>query len=99
MTGVSGCPLDFFANLNIHLAVSGFALYQCQNGGGNTAPGVVVTAGEQLVRGPQAVACALVNISISPPGGPGVVAVTLVAITTASARRGNGGPCLRWRQA
>jgi hypothetical protein len=26
-------------DLNIHLAVSGFALYQCQNGGGNTAPG------------------------------------------------------------
>jgi hypothetical protein len=27
------------ADLNIHLSVSGFALYQCQNGGGNTAPG------------------------------------------------------------
>lgn len=26
-------------DLNIHLAVSGFALYQCQNAGGNTAPG------------------------------------------------------------
>src|SRR5215831_18815550 len=26
-------------DLNIHLAVSAFALYQCQNGGGNTAPG------------------------------------------------------------
>ena len=26
-------------DLKIHLAVSGFALYQCQNGGGNTAPG------------------------------------------------------------
>ena len=26
-------------DLNVHLAVSGFALYQCQNGGGNTAPG------------------------------------------------------------
>ena len=26
-------------DLNIHLSVSGFALYQCQNGGGNTAPG------------------------------------------------------------
>jgi len=26
-------------DLNIHLAVSGFALYQCQNGGGNTAAG------------------------------------------------------------
>ena len=26
-------------DLNLHLAVSGFALYQCQNGGGNTAPG------------------------------------------------------------
>src|SRR5207245_2654701 len=27
------------ADLDIHLAVSGFALYQCQNGGGNTAAG------------------------------------------------------------
>ena len=26
-------------DLNIHLSVSGFALYQCQNAGGNTAPG------------------------------------------------------------
>jgi hypothetical protein len=26
-------------DLNLHLAVSGFALYQCQNAGGNTAPG------------------------------------------------------------
>jgi hypothetical protein len=26
-------------DLNLHLAVSGFALYQCSNGGGNTAPG------------------------------------------------------------
>jgi hypothetical protein len=26
-------------DLDIHLSVSGFALYQCQNGGGNTAPG------------------------------------------------------------
>src|SRR5215468_11872185 len=26
-------------DLNIHLSVSGFALYQCQNGGGNIAPG------------------------------------------------------------
>jgi len=26
-------------DLSIHRAVSGFALYQCQNGGGNTAPG------------------------------------------------------------
>jgi hypothetical protein len=26
-------------DLNVHLSVSGFALYQCQNGGGNTAPG------------------------------------------------------------
>ena len=26
-------------DLNIHLAVSGFALYECQNGGGNTAAG------------------------------------------------------------
>src|SRR5205823_7956432 len=26
-------------DLNLHLAVSGFALYQCQNGGGNTAAG------------------------------------------------------------
>src|SRR5262245_30383872 len=26
-------------DLNLHLAVSGFALYQCQNGGGNVAPG------------------------------------------------------------
>src|SRR2546429_1472542 len=26
-------------DLNVHVAVSGFALYQCQNGGGNTAPG------------------------------------------------------------
>jgi hypothetical protein len=26
-------------DLNLHLSVSGFALYQCQNGGGNTAPG------------------------------------------------------------
>ena len=26
-------------DLNIHLSVSGFALYQCQNQGGNTAPG------------------------------------------------------------
>src|SRR5215475_5960372 len=26
-------------DLNFHLAVSGFALYQCQNGGGNVAPG------------------------------------------------------------
>jgi hypothetical protein len=27
------------ADLVTHLSVSGFALYQCQNGGGNTAPG------------------------------------------------------------
>jgi len=27
------------ADVNVHLSVSGFALYQCQNGGGNTAPG------------------------------------------------------------
>jgi hypothetical protein len=27
------------ANLDLRLAVSGFALYQCQNGGGNIAPG------------------------------------------------------------
>ena len=27
------------ANLELDLSVSGFALYQCQNGGGNTAPG------------------------------------------------------------
>src|SRR6266567_1706712 len=26
-------------DLDLHLSVSGFALYQCQNGGGNTAPG------------------------------------------------------------
>ena len=26
-------------DLNLHLSVSGTALYQCQNGGGNTAPG------------------------------------------------------------
>jgi hypothetical protein len=26
-------------DLNLHLSVSGFALYQCQNAGGNTAPG------------------------------------------------------------
>jgi len=26
-------------DLNIHLSVSGFSLYQCQKGGGNTAPG------------------------------------------------------------
>src|SRR5262245_51676144 len=26
-------------DLNLHLSVSGFALYQCQNGGGNIAPG------------------------------------------------------------
>jgi hypothetical protein len=26
-------------DLNLHLSVSGSALYQCQNGGGNTAPG------------------------------------------------------------
>src|SRR6266550_3231330 len=26
-------------DLNVHLSVSGFALYQCQNGGGKTAPG------------------------------------------------------------
>jgi hypothetical protein len=26
-------------DLNLHLSVSGFAVYQCQNGGGNTAPG------------------------------------------------------------
>jgi len=26
-------------DLNLHLSVSGFALYQCQDGGGNTAPG------------------------------------------------------------
>src|SRR5215813_13316551 len=26
-------------DVNVHLSVSGFALYQCQNGGGNTAPG------------------------------------------------------------
>jgi hypothetical protein len=26
-------------DLNLHLSVSGFALYQCQNNGGNTAPG------------------------------------------------------------
>jgi hypothetical protein len=26
-------------DLNLHLSVSGFALYQCSNGGGNTAPG------------------------------------------------------------
>jgi hypothetical protein len=26
-------------DLNVHLSVSGFALYQCENGGGNTAPG------------------------------------------------------------
>ncbi len=26
-------------DLSVHLSVSGFALYQCQNGGGNTAPG------------------------------------------------------------
>src|SRR5260370_13568876 len=26
-------------DLNLHLSVSGFALYKCQNGGGNTAPG------------------------------------------------------------
>jgi hypothetical protein len=26
-------------DINLHLSVSGFALYQCQNGGGNTAPG------------------------------------------------------------
>jgi len=26
-------------DLNVHLSVSGFALYQCQNGGGNIAPG------------------------------------------------------------
>jgi hypothetical protein len=26
-------------DLNIHVSVSGFALYQCQNAGGNTAPG------------------------------------------------------------
>ena len=27
------------ADVLVHLSVSGFALYQCQNGGGNTAPG------------------------------------------------------------
>jgi len=27
------------ADVNVHLSVSGFALYQCQNGGGNIAPG------------------------------------------------------------
>src|SRR5437016_11811690 len=26
-------------DLTLHLAVSGFALYQCQNGGGDSAPG------------------------------------------------------------
>jgi hypothetical protein len=26
-------------DVNVHLSVSGFALYQCQNGGGNIAPG------------------------------------------------------------
>ncbi len=26
-------------DVDVHLSVSGFALYQCQNGGGNTAPG------------------------------------------------------------
>jgi hypothetical protein len=26
-------------DLNVHLSASGFALYQCQNNGGNTAPG------------------------------------------------------------
>jgi hypothetical protein len=26
-------------DVNVHLSVSGFALYQCQNAGGNTAPG------------------------------------------------------------
>ena len=26
-------------DVNVHLSVSGFALYQCQNNGGNTAPG------------------------------------------------------------
>jgi hypothetical protein len=26
-------------DLSLHLSASGFALYQCQNGGGNTAPG------------------------------------------------------------
>ena len=26
-------------DINLHLSVSGFALYQCQNGGGNIAPG------------------------------------------------------------
>jgi hypothetical protein len=26
-------------DLNLHLSVAGFALYQCQNGGGNIAPG------------------------------------------------------------
>lgn len=27
------------ADVNVHLSASGFALYQCQNGGGNIAPG------------------------------------------------------------
>jgi hypothetical protein len=28
-----------FGDLNVNTTVSGFAVYQCQNGGGNTAPG------------------------------------------------------------
>src|SRR5436190_1907820 len=46
-SGTTSIPVTCMATLaglgnqdvNVHLSVSGFALYQCQNGGGNTAPG------------------------------------------------------------
>ena len=46
-SGMTSIPVTCTATLsglgnqdvNVHLSVSGFALYQCQNGGGNIAPG------------------------------------------------------------
>ena len=75
-------------DLNLHLSVSGTALYQCQNGGGNTAPGqnrVLVGPATSDTAVP---ASAIKNGSLTFTTNP----ATLTAAATVSATRSGASP-------
>src|SRR5438034_357606 len=78
-------------DLLLHLSVSGFALYQCQNGGGNTAPGQnkvlvgpassnTVIPGDQIKNG---------NLTFTTVPGDTLTAAPTVSAAVAGCPNGN----------
>jgi hypothetical protein len=61
-------------DVNVHLSVSGFALYQCQNGGGNTAPGQ-----NKVLAGPATSDTAIPNLTFTTNPATLTAAATVTA--------------------